>query len=87
MFESLDANGYTATCAAIRDMDLRNIAGINTVRTLIIAGSQDLATPVSDSIYLQNQYSDAKLVEIDAGHISNIEKAELFNKNVLDFLL
>ena len=87
MFESVKAEGYASCCAAIRDMDMRNIASLNKLKTLIIAGTQDLATPVADSEFLLSQYSDASLLEIDAGHLSNIEQTQSFNERVLAFLL
>lgn len=87
MFESIDSHGYASCCAAIRDMDMRNVASINPLKTLIIAGTQDLATPVSESEFLLSQYRDATLVELDAGHLSNIEQAQSFNQHVLTFLL
>ena len=87
MFESIDAVGYSGCCAAIRDMDMRNLAHLNNLPTLLIAGTQDLATPVSDSEYLLSQHKEAQLIELDAGHLSNIEQAELFTQAVIDFLI
>ncbi|MDB4512116.1 3-oxoadipate enol-lactonase [Arenicella sp.] len=86
MFLQNDAQGYAACCAAIRDMDLRNVAQLNYLKTLIIGGTQDLATPIEQSEYLLDQYHDAKLLALDAGHLSNIEQADLFTSAVLDFL-
>jgi len=86
MFNSIDADGYLGCCAAIRDMDMRNLAQLNTVPTLLIAGTQDLATPASHSEYLLNKYSKASILKLSAGHLSNIEQAELFTRGVLDFL-
>jgi len=86
MFEGMDEHGYNATCAAVRDMDMRNIAKLNTLPTLIIAGKNDVASPLFKSEYLLSQYSDAQLVVLDAGHLSNIEKPELFNDVVANFL-
>jgi 3-oxoadipate enol-lactonase len=39
------AQGYAATCAAIRDADLRSTAPTIRVPTLCVAGDQDLSTP------------------------------------------
>ena len=86
MFEGMDEHGYNATCAAVRDMDMRNIAKLNSLPTLIIAGKNDIASPPSKSEYLFNQYSDAELVVLDASHLSNIEQPELFNDAVVEFL-
>ncbi|MBL4673981.1 MAG: 3-oxoadipate enol-lactonase, partial [Arenicella sp.] len=87
MFESISAAGYSGCCAAIRDMDMRNLAQLNDLPTLLIAGTKDLATPASESEFLLSHYRDATLVKLDAGHLSNIEQAQDFNQNVLKFLL
>ncbi len=87
MFSSIDSDGYCGCCAAIRDMDLRQVANLNKLPTLIIAGAQDLATPIEHSEYLLSQYSDGKLITLDAGHLSNIEQTEGFNQAILDFLV
>lgn len=87
MFMSIDAQGYIACCAAIRDMDMRNYACLNKLRTLIIAGTQDLATPIEQSEYLLEQYDNAQLVELNAGHLSNIEQPDQFGEALLTFLL
>jgi 3-oxoadipate enol-lactonase len=86
MFESIHAAGYASCCAAIRDMDMRNVACLNQLKTLIIAGTQDLATPVSESEFLLSKYRNATLVKLDAGHLSNVEQAKYFNEHVLRFL-
>ena len=66
---------------------MRNLAHLNNLPTLLIAGTQDLAAPVSDSEYLLSQYKEAQLIELDAGHLSNIEQAELFTQAVIGFLI
>ncbi|SVB53370.1 uncharacterized protein METZ01_LOCUS206224, partial [marine metagenome] len=86
MFESIDASGYAGCCAAIRDMDMRPTSHLNQLRTLMIAGSQDIATPVAQLRSLKEVYADASLVELDAAHLSNIEQAEEFTKHLIDFL-
>jgi 3-oxoadipate enol-lactonase len=86
MYESNTANGYASCCAAIRDTDMRSVAALNLLKTLLIAGTQDKATPVSESVYLLGEYRHATLIELDAGHLSNIEQAHGFNEQVLRFL-
>jgi len=86
MFDGMTEQGYVGACAAVRDMDLRNVAQLNALPTLIIAGEKDVASPVEKSEYLLEQCQNAELVLLDAGHLSNIECSDLFNKAVLDFL-
>ena len=81
-----DADGYVACCAAVRDMDQRaDVARIGT-RTLVIAGTHDLASPARDGRWLADQVVGARYVELDAGHISNLEAAEAFTMALMKFL-
>lgn len=86
MFEQMDQQGYLSTCAAVRDMDLRNVAKLNMSPTLIIAGQHDIASPQSKSEYLLSQYDNARLITLGAGHLSNIEQAEKFTQAVVTFV-
>lgn len=55
--------------------------------TLIICGRQDSITPVKDSELMQREIRGSKLVVIEnAGHLSNLEQPEQFNRAVLEFL-
>ena len=85
MFEQMDQQGYISTCAAVRDMDLRNVVTLNKLPTLIIAGRYDIASPLSKSEYLLSQCQQAKLIVLEAGHLSNIEQAEKFNQAIIEF--
>jgi len=81
-----DPAGYIATCAVLRDADLRDqIAGIRT-HTLILAGRHDPVTTVSDAEFLQSRIPDAQLQVLPAAHIANAEAAPLFNQAILQFL-
>lgn len=80
------AAGYAASCAAVRDMDQReNLAGIR-APTLVIAGLQDKATPVEDGRLLAQRIPGARIVELDAAHLSNWEVADGFTENLVAFL-
>lgn len=78
--------GYTGCCAAIRDMDLRAIIGLIRAPTLVIAGAQDPATPADHSALIQSHIAGARLVTLDAAHLSNIEQPEAFNAALSAFL-
>lgn len=73
---SMDPVAYTQTCEAIASMDLR--AGNRRIEapTLIIAGRQDMATPLSMSESMANDIANARLAEIEAAHISAAEAPE-----------
>lgn len=81
-----DPNGYVANCAAIRDVDQRwTIADIK-APTLVIGGKQDPATPLANAELLASRIKGAKLVALDASHISNVECADEFTRAIEDFL-
>ncbi len=57
------------------------------IPTLIICGRQDLVTPLAQSELMQKQIRGSVLKIIDnAGHVSNLEQPEEFNKHLLKFL-
>src|SRR4051794_35018029 len=62
-FERTSSDGYAACCAAVRDMDLRYSLGRIHRPTLVIAGTDDLATPPSDARYLADHIDKARYVE------------------------
>ena len=86
MFKSIDTHGYAACCAAIRDMDLRPFTHMNKLPTLIIAGSEDMATPPEQSEELDKAYLSSQLLVLKAGHLSNLERQDEFNQGLLNFL-
>lgn len=78
--------GYAACCAAIRDMDQREtIRGI-TAKTLVVGGSKDTSTPPADAELIASCIPEAKLVMLEAAHLSNIERAEEFTATLIEFL-
>ena len=80
------ADGYTANCAAVRDMDQRaDVVNIK-APTLVIAGTHDLATPAKDGKAVADSIPGARYVELDAAHLSNWEQAERFTATLVDFL-
>ncbi|HEV2611889.1 MAG TPA: 3-oxoadipate enol-lactonase [Noviherbaspirillum sp.] len=81
------AAGYTANCAAVRDMDQRDGVSTITAPTLVIAGTHDLATTPQDGRFIADRIAGARYVELDAAHLSNMEQAEAFNRTLADFLL
>jgi 3-oxoadipate enol-lactonase len=79
-------DGYLGCCAALRDADLRSVASRVRAKTLIVTGLHDIATTPADGTWLANAIAGARLVELDAAHLSNVERAEAFNDAVLAFL-
>jgi 3-oxoadipate enol-lactonase len=86
MLSACPPDGYVACCAAVRDMDQRSaLAGIR-VPTLVIGGTHDLATPMDHARLIASAVPGAELIELDAAHLSNVERAPEFNRHLLDFL-
>lgn len=72
-----------ASAAYNRVDNLGNIA----VPTLLLFGDVDPLTPPTVGEYMRERIAGAKLVIIeDAGHMTNLERPEAFNKAVLAFL-
>lgn len=85
-FRQTPPAGYAACCAAVRDADFRAEADAISTPTLVIAGTADAATTVAETTALQQAIPNAKLVVLEAAHLSNIEAPEPFTVAVLEFL-
>ena len=86
MLAATQVEGYVACCAAIRDMDHRDILGRISAPTLVIAGRHDQATPVAAAQFIQSRIAGAALTILDAAHISNVEQPTAYADAVLEFL-
>ncbi len=78
--------GYLGCCAALRDGDLRDVASLVQAPTLVVTGAKDVATPPSAGEWLAAAIPGARLLELDAAHLSNVERAPEFTRAVLEFL-
>ena len=77
--------GYAGCCAAIRDMDLRGLAGANGVSTLILAGDDDQATPPDHAQFLEQKINNSSLKRFRGGHLLNLEQPEPFTTSITEF--
>ena len=80
------AEGYVASCAAVRDMDQWATLSRIDRPTLIVTGAHDASTPPAEGKRMAEVIADAEHVELDAAHISNVEAASRFSAEVLAFL-
>lgn len=87
MLVATPADGYAAAAAAVRDMDQRDALAALSAPTLIIAGTQDPATTPELARFMRERIPNARLVELDAAHLSNLEAEHAFTDAVLAFLL
>lgn len=79
--------GYIATCAAIRDADLRASSATITVPTLVLCGAEDIATPPDLGRELAAIIPGARFELIpDAGHLPSIEQPAVLAATIGDFL-
>jgi 3-oxoadipate enol-lactonase len=78
IFLGTDPASYAAACAAIRDLDLRaDLARIG-APTLLLAGAHDAGVPPARMAEMQAAICGARLVTLDAAHLSNIEACAEF---------
>lgn len=87
MFVATNPGGYVACIEAIRDMDFRESNPRIGAPTLVIVGTHDLATLPAAGEAIAGQVKNAKLVSLDAAHISNVEQPKAFTDAVLSFLV
>jgi len=87
MFAATSLEGYIGCGEAVRDMDHRELLPRIRAPTLVIAGKHDPATPLEANQYLASRIPGAKLVVLDAAHLSNIEQPDAYAGAVLRFLV
>jgi 3-oxoadipate enol-lactonase len=81
------AHGYSGCCAAIRDMDLRELIRGIQVPTLVIVGDKDPATPPKMAQEIRGRIPDARLEVVpDAAHLLNIEQDVVFDAALMSLL-
>ena len=86
MLVASPVEGYLAACEALSTLDQRALLPKITSPTLVIAGRQDMATPVAAGEYIRSQIPGASLTILDAAHISNVEQPHAFTDAVVGFL-
>ncbi|WP_030486956.1 3-oxoadipate enol-lactonase [Micromonospora chokoriensis] len=85
MLTATSSAGYAACCAAIAAMDLRPDLGRIAAPTLVIAGSDDPATPVAHAHRIVERIPGARLVVLDAAaHLANVERPEQVRRLLLE---
>jgi 3-oxoadipate enol-lactonase len=79
--------GYVATCEAVRDADLTDVARHISVPTLCVVGDQDGSTPPNLVLSLSRLIADSQYEVIaDAGHISCVEQPEALTALIRTFI-
>lgn len=78
--------GYIANCMAIRHADFRSSVHAVSVPTLVVCATHDPVTTVADAQFLVDSIRGAQMLELDAAHLSSVEQADVFNREVIRFL-
>lgn len=81
-----DANGYAACCEALAHADFRDQLHKIDVPTLVIGGQHDPVTTTEHAADLAKGIAGAKVKNLNASHLSNVEASDAFNAAVLAFL-
>jgi 3-oxoadipate enol-lactonase / 4-carboxymuconolactone decarboxylase len=88
VFLGTDPIGYVGCCAALRDMNHKDLLGQIKAPTLVISGDRDVATPWSGhGERLAQEIPGAKALHLAAAHLSNLERPHSFSTALLEFLL
>lgn len=78
--------GYSGCAAAIRELAYLDSLEKLDHPVLLIAGTHDAGTPPAGMQAMNDRIGGAEYVELDAAHISNIEKADEFTGALTGFL-
>jgi 3-oxoadipate enol-lactonase len=86
MIASTPVDGFIGCAAALGDHDYRSAVAKVTRPVLFIAGAKDGTTPAAMK-QMQSELAGSRYVEMPgAGHISNLDQPDLFNKALDAFL-
>ena len=86
MMLTTPVQGYIACCEALSTLDQRELLPAIKSPTLVIAGRQDLSTPVAAGELIRSKIPGASMTLLDAAHISNVEQPHAFTDAVVGFL-
>lgn len=87
MVRGTSDNGYRGCAAALARLNYGPRLGEIRAPTLLICGSEDHGAPPENTRQMNAMIKGSRFVEIEpAGHISNIEQPQVFDKAVVDFL-
>jgi 3-oxoadipate enol-lactonase len=86
MILATSVNGFIGCAAALADHDFRSAVASVTRPVLFVAGEKDGTTPAAMR-QMQTELAGSRYVEMPgAGHISNLDQPDLFNRALEDFL-
>jgi len=71
-----DVDGYAGCCDGIAAMDLRPVLPAIGAPTLVVAGEQDLATPLPHARLIADGIPGARLVPVPGAHLATVESPD-----------
>ena len=86
VLEAMDPKAYAACCEAVSRIDFFASNPLIACPALVIAGTQDEATPIGMSHAICNAISGAELATLDAAHLSAVEHPVEFAGLVAGFI-
>ena len=87
MMVSAEPEGYAGCCEALADWDPGDELAAIRAPTLVLAGSEDPATPPAQGEAIARRIPRARLCVLEgAGHLANLEEPEAFNRLLLEHL-
>jgi 3-oxoadipate enol-lactonase len=78
--------GYIGCCQALRDADLSQHLERVQAPTLVIAGTEDQATPMASAQFLQQRIRGSQLIPLHCAHLACAEAAAEFTDHLNRFL-
>jgi len=87
LLESAPVVGYAGCCEAIAAMDLRELLPRITAATLVLAGTQDPATPAEHAGRIVAGVPNSRLALVEAAHLATVELAAECTALLLEHLL
>jgi 3-oxoadipate enol-lactonase len=86
MIAATPVAGYLGCCGAIKSLDYLDRLDQISLPSLFIAGTHDQGAPVTAMRDMHARVNGSRYVELDAAHVSNIERPAEFNAALGDFL-
>lgn len=86
MIAATPVQGYLGCCGALKQLAYTERLAEITVPTLFIAGTHDIGAPASAMREMHSRVAGSRYVELDAAHVSNIERPAEFNAALDEFL-
>jgi pimeloyl-ACP methyl ester carboxylesterase len=87
MLQSTSIEGYAACCDVLAQADMSRQLDRIACPALVIAGQYDPSTPPSRGAEIVSAVAGARMVVLDAAHLSSVEAADAFALAIKDFMV